>query len=159
MFALFRTVILLVLSLLFCGWSVGCGSGGLHLPRPDLYATRATIDPARPHPSAVAVELLAENATDGPLWLRRLDITLASQGADLAAGIWDGNRLIDPDTSVLLVLSLPLLESGASPATLPTTDTPGTLHITTHYARSGILGLMGGESFTYELPVVIRAAD
>ncbi|VAX36352.1 hypothetical protein MNBD_PLANCTO03-740 [hydrothermal vent metagenome] len=148
-----RAVILLLSFILL----PGCGSGGLHLPRPDLYASLATIDPpqGRHPPAAVTVEFLAKNATDAPLWLRRLDITLTSHGADLAAGIWDGNRLIDPGTSLFLEVSLPLLE----PPILPTTDTPGSLLVKTRYARSGILGLMGGESFTYELPIVVRTTD
>lgn len=148
MTTLLRAPYLLTLSALL----FGCSGEGVHLPRPDLRAARATISqPAAP----AVVELLAQNPTDAPLWLRRLDITLSAQGSPIAAGIWEGDRLIDPGARILLDLSLPLIDN----APIPTTDTRGNLLVKTRYARSGILGVMGGETFTYELPVLIHPAD
>ncbi len=133
--------------LLGCGNS---GGGGFHLPRPVLLARGAALTS-----SSATVEILSRNATDAPLWIRRLDVTLSAGGTDFAAGTWEGNRLIDPGTSSLLALSLPLLEGTAPPAS----DTMGSLSVETRYARSGVLGLLGGESFTYTLPVLIRPTD
>lgn len=129
-----------------------CSGEGPHLPRPTLSATRATL-PVAPGTDA-RIELLALNATDAPLWLRRLDITLTSQGIDLAAGIWDGSQLIDSGRSVVLDIGLPVLDD----APLPTTDTPGTITVRSRYSRSGVLGVLGGEQHTYELPIPIRVA-
>ena len=149
---------LLTTTLLGCaGSGAGSGSGagtgtrgGLHFPRPGLDAHGATIAGG-----AASVEILTRNPTDAPLWIRRLEVTLSAEGAALASGQWEGDRLIDPGTSVLLDLSLPLIEGAARPGP----EVPGRLTVTTRYARSGLLGLLGGESFTYELPVAIEFAD
>ncbi len=150
MTTILRTAILLTLTLL-----LGCnttGSGGFHLPRPDLIARAATITP-----DTAVVEILSRNPTNAPLWLRRLDITLSANGADLAAGIWEGDRLIDAGTSILLDISLPRIEGVTLPADTPA-STQGILLVNTRYARSGVLGLLGGESFTYKLPILINPA-
>jgi hypothetical protein len=132
-----------------------CSGEGPHFPRPTLSAARATL-PGHDAPNPAAqIELLALNATDAPLWLRRLDITLTAQGVDLAAGIWDGSQRIDPGASVMLDIALPLLDA----APLPTTDTPAQLTIRSRYARSGVLGILGGETHTYELPIPLRPAE
>lgn len=144
-----RTAVFIGLAALLLGCS-NSGGGGFHLPRPDLLARGATLGPA-----GATVEVLSRNATDAPLWIRRLDVTLSADGTDLAAGTWEGDRLIDPGTSSLLAISLPLLEG----STLPAGDTMGSLSVETRYARSGVLGLLGGESFTYTLPVLIRPAE
>lgn len=144
-----RALTLLLLPLLLLS---ACSSEGPHFPRPDIRAARVTL-PADPTADA-QVELLARNATDAPLWIKRLDITLAADGADIATGAWDGSRLIDPGTTVLLDIALPLVGG----AILPAADTTGDLTVNAHYARSGIIGLMGGESHTYELAIPIRIA-
>ena len=128
------------------------GTGGFHLPRPVLRASTAHVPtlsgPATTDDNA-RIEILAINPTDAPLWLRRLSVTLRHNERVLAAGDWQGDRQIDPGTSVLLDISLPLVE-GAQPP-LPPAD--GMLTVESRYARSGLIGLMGGESHTYTLPV------
>jgi hypothetical protein len=132
-----------------------CSGEGPHFPRPTLSAARATL-PGQDTPNPAAqVELLALNATDAPLWLRRLDITLTAQGVDLAAGIWDGSQRIDPGASVMLDIALP----HHHPPPHPTTDTPRQVTVRSRYARSGVLGILGGETHTYELPIPIRVAE
>ncbi|MFG0243025.1 MAG: hypothetical protein ACF8R9_09585 [Phycisphaerales bacterium JB054] len=136
------------------GGSGSGGAGGFHLPRPVLRANVAHLPtlsgPATTDDNA-RVEILAINPTDAPLWLRKLSITLRHNERALAAGDWQGDRQIDPGTSVLLDISLPLVE-GAQP---PAGGTAGMLTVETRYARSGLIGLMGGESHTYTLPVTL----
>ncbi len=55
----------------------------------------------------------------------------------------------------MLDIALPLLDA----APLPTTDTPGQVTVRSRYARSGVLGILGGETHTYELPIPIRVAE
>lgn len=128
------------------------GAGGFHLPRPVLRASTAHV-PTLPSPATTddnaRVEILAINPTDAPLWLRRLSVILRHGERTLAAGDWQGDRQIDPGTSVLLDISLPLVE-GAQP---PQPPADGMLTVESRYARSGLIGLMGGESHTYTLPV------
>lgn len=146
-----------------CASSGGDGTGGgIHLPRPLLRASVAHLPvlsgPATTTDNAT-VEILAINPTDAPLWLRRLTITLARDEQRIAAGAWEGERQLDPGTSVLLDVSLPLVE-GVTYKTLTAdgrpSDTPdGLLTVETRYARSGLIGLIGGETYTYTLPVTL----
>ncbi len=160
------------------GGGGGSGAaGGLHLPRPSLYAARATL-PTLSGPATTAdnvrVEFLAANSTGAPLWLRRMSITLSVDDGGLAAGSWEGDRQIDPGTSLLLDVSLPMVEGaeigvgvggGDEAITVPgaghsgSRHAAGTLTVKARYARSGLLGLMGGESYTYTLPVVFLPAE
>lgn len=139
--------LLSALSLALCALLGACGNDGVHFPRPSLYANSATLGP-----EAVDVELVAQNGTDAPLWIRRLDLALSAGGEPLAAGAWEGDRQIDPGSSVLLDIGLPLIEDAA----LPPADSPGSLDVTARYARSGVIGLLGGETHTFTLPVTIR---
>lgn len=138
---------LLALLLLPLAALAGCAENGLHFPRPSFVAGNVTA-----WTEAVDVDLLARNGTEAPLWLRRLDLTLSAAGAPLALGVWEGDRQVDPGSAVLLGINLPLTEDAAPPPT----DTPGDLTIRARYARSGVVGLLGGETHTFELPVVIR---
>ncbi|MDQ7013597.1 MAG: hypothetical protein Q9O74_06830 [Planctomycetota bacterium] len=145
------------------GGGGGSGAvGGLHFPRPSLYAARATL-PVLSGPATTAdsvrVEFLAANSTGAPLWLRRMSITLAVDESELAAGSWEGDRQIDPGTSLLLDISLPMVEGGEIGALVGVDASEGRLTVKARYARSGLLGLMGGESFTYTLPVVFLPAS
>jgi len=129
----------------------GCQSG-LHLPRPRFYASDAEIIADQ---SAVDVELVARNATQAPMWIRKVDLQLDAQSQQLAHGLWTGDRRIESGTSVLLAIRLGLTEG----AILPEKETPGELAVVLRYARSGLIGLMGGESFSTTVPVVIRHAQ
>ncbi len=124
-----------------------CANDGVHFPRPELYAGRATL-----WAEAVDVELIVQNASEAPMWLRRLDLTLSAAGQPIAAGVWEGDRQIDPASSVLLGVNLPLVE-GASP---PPGDAPGDLLVGARYARSGVIGVLGGEGHEYRVPIVVR---
>ncbi|HZW09541.1 MAG TPA: hypothetical protein VFF69_06540 [Phycisphaerales bacterium] len=139
--------LLSALSLALCALLAACANDAVHFPRPDLYAGRATS-----WPEAADVEVIAQNRTDAPLWLRRLDLTLSVGGDPLAAGLWEGDRQIDAGSGVLLGISLPMIEG----ASAPPADAPGSLEVTARYARSGVIGLLGGETHTYTLPIVIR---
>lgn len=134
------------------GGSGSGGAGGFHLPRPVLRASVAHV-PTLSGPATIddnaRVEILAINPTDAPLWLRRLSVTLRHNERVLAAGDWQGDRQIDPGTSVLLDVSLPLVEGAQTPAG----GSEGMLTVETRYARSGLIGLMGGESHIFTLPV------
>ena len=140
-----------LLALLLTTLLTACSNSPVHLPRPEFRATVAALPP----PDPATLQLLALNPTDAPLWLRRLDITLSTDDTPLAAGEWEGNRQIDAGTAALLDLSLPLLPN----APHPTADTPGSLLIHTRYARSGILGLLGGETNTYTIPITLHPTN
>ena len=129
----------------------GCSGEGPHFGRPGLRATGAFV-PAGGAEGDARVELLADNPTEAPLWVRRLDVTLSADGEDLARGVWEGSREIASGTAVLLDIALPVVEGAAMPAV----ETTGSVRVETRFARSGILGLMGGEGHTYELGVRIK---
>lgn len=142
----------------------GGGGGGMHLPRPGFHAARATLPPlAGPASTSdiVGVEFLASNATGAPLWLREMSLTLSAGESTLAAGEWEGDRQIDPGTSLLLDVSLPMLDrASVLPGLGQGGDVDGgTLTVRARYARSGLIGLMGGESHTYTLPVTFQPAS
>ncbi len=143
------------------GGDGGGAVGGLHFPRPSLYAARATL-PVLSGPATTAdnvrVEFLAANATGAPLWLRRMSITLKVGESPLASGNWEGDRQIDPGTSLLLDVSLPMVEGAEVRPLVGVDASEGTLVVEARYARSGLLGLMGGEGFLYTLPVVFLPA-
>lgn len=135
------------------------GGGGMHLPRPVLRASTVQmprLEGPATHADNAVVEILAVNPTDAPLWIRRLSMTLAADDRQLAAGNWEGDREIDPGTSVLLEVSLPMVEGAALPGVAQGGPQDGLLTVETRYARSGLIGLMGGESHRYQLPVRIE---
>ncbi|MBK7403935.1 MAG: hypothetical protein IPJ41_04715 [Phycisphaerales bacterium] len=138
---------LLLLSLAGPAILGGCSNDPVHFARPDLFAGKATL-----WDKGVDLEVIAANNSDTPMWIRRFDLSIEAAEADIATGVWEGERQIDPGASVLFGINIPVAES----APLPPTDTPATLHLRTQYARSGVIGLLGGERFDTDLPLVLR---
>lgn len=125
----------------------GCSNDPVHFARPNLYAGKAAL-----WERGVDLEIIAQNASDTPMWIRRFDLTLEAAEVTLASGVWEGDRQIDPGASVLFGINIPVAEGAA----LPAADTPAKLYVHTRYARSGVIGLLGGEQFDSDLPLVLR---
>lgn len=148
----------LLLAALALAAPLGCASDAdspIHFPRPALRAGPAAVPDlsgrAATTDDNARIDILAANPTEAPLWLRRLTMRLEAEGETIAAGEWAGDRQIDPGTSLLLEVSLPM----AAGAPTPGPGTRATLNVRAHYARSGVIGLLGGETHTYDLPLTI----
>lgn len=144
--------------------ATGCQNpgAGVSLPHPEFVATSATL-PATTGAATTndnaKVNLLATNPTDAPLWLRSLNLALTDDAtaADdaIARGSWEGDRQIDPGGSVLLDLSIPMVAG----AELPEEASTGVLAVEAGFARSGVIGVLGGQTRSYTLPITLATGS